>query len=171
MILAKESLTKLVSENFISNKSKEEIKIDPTSISLHLDDQFTIYVEHPDKPVVPPTKLRTSTTSHPDGYVIAPMGRVLACSDEYVNMPNTLMGFIQTKGSIARGFLTVHLCDGQIDPGYRGKITFEIVNFSDMYYLLKPGMAIAQLFVYKLTEPTEEYSGRYQSSSCPTSMS
>ena len=170
MILAKESLTRLINNNLITNKDKSQIIIDASSIGLHLDIQFTVYVGRPETPVTPPVELPTKTTTHPDGYVIPPMGRVLACSEESISMPNKLMGFIQTKGSIARGFLTVHLCDGQIDPGYIGKITFEIVNFSDMYYLLKPGMPIAQLFVYELTEEVEPYSGRYQGASTPTSM-
>lgn len=99
------------------------------------------------------------------------MGKVLVCSEEILNMPLDIMGFVQTKGSLARGFLTVHMCDGQIDPGYRGKITLELFNFSDFYYKLVPGMAIAQLFLIELASSViEGYNGRYQNSDTPTSM-
>jgi dCTP deaminase len=64
-----------------------------------------------------------------------------------------------------------HPCDGQIDPGYNGKITFEIVNLSDIYYYLEPGMPFASLFLHKLSSPVKQpYSGRYQGSFSPTPM-
>jgi dCTP deaminase len=81
------------------------------------------------------------------------------------------MGFIQTKGSLARGFLMAHMCDGQVDPGFRGKITFELANLSDFTYQLRVGMPIAQLFVARLTTPLRSgYKGRYQASVGPTAM-
>ncbi|WP_428981187.1 dCTP deaminase domain-containing protein [Marinomonas rhodophyticola] len=40
-------------------------------------------------------------------------------------MPNNKFGLVQTKGSIARGFISVHMSDGQVDPGYKGKVTLE----------------------------------------------
>jgi dCTP deaminase len=96
---------------------------------------------------------------------------LLASTEEIVEMPLDLMGFIQTKGTIARGFVTVHLCDGQIDPGYRGNVTLELVNLSSFEYRLKPGMPIAQLFLHKLSTPLSAgYDGRYQMASGPTSM-
>ncbi len=86
-------------------------------------------------------------------------------------MPLDVMGFIQTKGSLARGFVMAHLCDGQIDPGYHGKITLELVNLGPVAYRLSPGMPIAQLFFMKLTSPVESgYQGRYQGATGPTSM-
>lgn len=83
------------------------------------------------------------------------------------------MGFIQTKGSLARGFLFAHACDGQIDPGYSGKVTFEIMNFSEFYYRLVPEIPFATMFVHKIDPaltPPNGYHGRYQNSSEPTPM-
>jgi len=81
------------------------------------------------------------------------------------------IGFIQTKGTIARGFVTVHLCDGQIEPGYNGRITLELVNLSSFSYILRPNTPIAQLFLCQLSEEVvSDYSGRYQFASGPTAM-
>jgi dCTP deaminase len=105
-----------------------------------------------------------------DHVVIPPGGKLLACTQEEVEMPFDKLGFIQTKGSIARGFLFAHICDGQIDPGYRGKITLELLNASDFYYKLVPGMAIASLFLFNTDEEVDHYDGRYQNSTAPTAM-
>lgn len=124
---------------------------------------------------MPPFELETkmeNVASNSD-FVLPPGGRVLSCSEEYLNMPLDCMGFIQTKGSIARGFLMAHPCDGQIDPGYSGKVTFEIMNLSDFYYRLIPGMPFASLFLMTLSTPLsadQAYSGRYQNSGSPTPM-
>jgi dCTP deaminase len=172
MILSRPQLEEVVSQGLIT-ASVKPVCVDLVSIGLHLDNQFVEYAEHPIEPFVPPKQLLTKAKNvAPDGaHVLVPQGKVLACSQEHIRMPNNLMGLIQTKGSLARGFLMVHMCDGQIDPGYEGKITFEIVNLSDFYYRLEPGMPIAQLFLVRLSAPVEStYDGRYQGSGTPTAM-
>jgi dCTP deaminase len=142
------------------------------SIGLHLGNRFIQYKEKPEV-ILLPSELETETVPADDcGQVIFPPGGCfLASTCEVVNMPLDVMGFIQTKGTIARGFVTVHLCDGQIDPGFRGNITLELVNLSHFTYRLMPGIPIAQLFLHKLTTPEAiGYRGRYQKADGPTSM-
>ncbi|MDO6514478.1 dCTP deaminase [Neptuniibacter sp. 2_MG-2023] len=171
MVITRNRLTQLVQENAIKNKS-QKVKIDTTSICLHLDNQFTYYEPYDGEPFVPPKTMPTTTRSISldDHIILPPGGKVLACSQEEVQMPHDLMGFVQTKGSIARGFLFAHICDGQIDPGYTGKITLELLNTSDFYYKLIPGMAIASLFFLQADEEINDYDGRYQNSMSPTAM-
>jgi dCTP deaminase len=172
MILSQVDIRDFISNKGIENPRKS-IVVDLVSICLHLDDQFCYYVDHPTDPIVPPQELRTHSESGVDSYILPPSGKVLSCSEEVIKMPLDTMGFIQTKGSIARGFLMAHPCDGQIDPGYSGKVTFEIINLSDFYYRLEPGMPFASLFLMKLSTPVSAqnaYSGRYQNSGAPTPM-
>jgi dCTP deaminase len=173
MVLTHTQLYELVSSGLISNEYNSVIHIDIASITLHLNEHFTVYSETPTKPFTPPASLKTQTVQidRSGEYLLPPHGKVLACTDEYVRMPLDLMGFIQTKGSIARGFMTAHLSDGQIDPGYCGRMTLELVNFSDFTYKLVPGMPIAQLFIWQLTSAVDiGYQGRYQNAKLPTSM-
>lgn len=172
MILSSRDLTQFVESGAIQ-RAHGNIDVDLVSIGLHLDQQFVEYAEQPSAPFVPPKELKTLTRAvGQDGeYVLAPHGAVLACSEESVTMPCDLMGFIQTKGSLARGFLMAHTCDGQVDPGYNGKLTLELVNFSSFYYRLTPGMPIAQLFLVRLSQSVEKgYSGRYLGADGPTPM-
>jgi len=171
MILTIKELKQLVDKKVVINP-KREVLIDIISIGLHLNDRFPTYEEYPSEPFVPPKSLKTKTESAgKSGFVLSPMDKILSCSEEIIHMPLNYMGFIQTKGSLARGFLTVHMNDSQIDPGYRGHITLELYNFSDFYYKLVPGMPIAQLFFIQLASKIDQgYNGRYQDSDMPTGM-
>jgi dCTP deaminase len=175
MILSRSHLQELVVKQVIRNPNRK-VLVEQVSICLHLDSQFTVYTKVPLEPFTPPKKLETSVTNlvGEDTYTLPPLGKVLGCSEEIVKVPGDIMGTIQTKGSLARGFLMAHACDGQVDPGYNGKITFEIVNLSDFYYFLKPGMPFASLFFHRLETPLSDadlYRGRYQDSHAPTAMS
>lgn len=171
MILTYNALHELVSQNVVENRNRE-IVVDTSSICLHLDNQFTEYEPYEGSPITPPHDLPviTRTIAKNDSFILPPGGVVLACSEESVTIPNDKFGLVQTKGSIARGFLTVHMCDGQIDPGYIGKITLELFNASKFYYKLSPGMPIASLFFLQTDTDVKPYNGRYQKASTPTSM-
>lgn len=171
MVLTKKKLDEIVAAGCVQNREKDVV-IDTVSICLHLDNQFTEYAPYGGRAFTPPKTMETITKTIPHGesYILPPNGKVLACSQEQVEMPNDLMGFIQTKGSIARGFLFAHMCDGQIDPGYKGKVTLELLNMSDFYYKLTPGMAVASLFFLNLDAEIIHYNGRYQNSGNPTAM-
>jgi dCTP deaminase len=66
--------------------------------------------------------------------VIDPQQNVLACSSDIYTMPNNCFGLVQTKGSLARLFVSTTANDGQIEPGYRGKITLEISNHATFQF-------------------------------------
>jgi dCTP deaminase len=174
MIASKPDLIKLLSEGVITRPDGQDVTADLASVGLHLDGTFLQYrVPADSAPVIPPEELPTErvTLDVNQTLLFAPGARLLACSLEWIRMPLNYMGFIQTKGSLARGFIMVHMCDGQIDPGFAGQVTFELANFSGITYSLQVGMPIAQLFLLQLTAPVEAgYSGRYQNAEGPTAM-
>lgn len=171
MIITKSGLQKLVSEGHIQNRNQNVI-VDVASICLHLDNQFTTYDPYNGEPFTPPKTMQSTTRSitPEEFYTLPPGGTVLACTEEEVNIPRDKFGFVQTKGSIARGFISVHMSDGQVDPGYKGKITLELFNASSFYYKLSPGMQIASLFFIQTDTSVDPYNGRYQGSGTPTTM-
>jgi dCTP deaminase len=172
MIVSGPELLAFVSEAHIRRSDDIKPTVDLVSVGLHLGNRFLRYKKQSGS-VDLPSRLETEVVElESDGSISFPPGCCfLASTVEIVEMPLNLMGFIQTKGTIARGFVTVHLCDGQIDPGYKGQITLELVNLSNIQYRLKPGTAIAQLFLHRLSVPlTSGYEGRYQAATGPTSM-
>lgn len=104
-----------------------------------------------------------------DGLIIPPKGAVLASSRELINMPAGYMGFLQTTGSLARLFVSLHFSDGQIDPGYSGRITFEIFNASDFNVCIRKNIPVGNLYILKTsTKNHAMYHGKYQGAKGPT---
>ena len=65
-------------------------------------------------------------------------------SNEYLVIPNGLMGFVQGRSSIARLSIQTETA-GLIDAGFEGTITLEMYNQSDYPIMLFPGMRVAQV--------------------------
>lgn len=104
-----------------------------------------------------------------EGLLLNPNDCVLCCSSEYVKMPCGIFGLVQTKGSLARLFVSVQQTDAQIEPGFEGAITFEIKNNSPHRIRLKKNDNIAQLFLFLCTtDNAPAYNGRYSRKNYPT---
>jgi dCTP deaminase len=141
-------------------------------ISLHLSKQFLEYHPISKRPVSMPSTLPTRPIplNADNAVILTPGASLLACTEEEVDIPHDLIGWVFTKGNVARGFLSAHVCDGQIDPGYAGKITLELLNHGPLTVALRPGMAIANLYLMKLTSATSGYEGRFWGSTGPTPL-
>lgn len=101
--------------------------------------------------------------------ILKPRCPVLACSTNEIHMPTGYFGLLQTKGSLARLFVTVHSGDSQIEPGFKGKITFEMCCNAPFQVSVSVGDPVAQLFIMRCgTGISGEYSGRYQNAQEPT---
>lgn len=95
--------------------------------------------------------------------------RILACSYEKYSIPNNIFGLVQTKGSLARLFVQVTCCDGQIEPGFEGKITLEIVNLSPFTIELPALSKVAQLYLFQCSMKTSKpYNGKYSGQDFPS---
>lgn len=84
---------------------------------------------------------------------------------ETVNIPASYAGKIEGKSSWGRTGLLVHVSAGWIDPGFRGKITLEMKNLSNVTINLRERPFIAQLALHQMVYPVlpeHMYSGRYQ---------
>ncbi|RZM73949.1 deoxycytidine deaminase [Pseudoalteromonas rubra] len=94
---------------------------------------------------------------------------VLACSSQIITMPLGYIGFVQTKGTLARLFVAAHCADAQIEPGFSGKVTLELMNHSLFDISIPVGANIAQVYVMRCsTDNSKAYKGKYQSSEKPT---
>ncbi len=94
---------------------------------------------------------------------------VLACSHHEFSMPHRYMGFLQTKGTLARLFVSAHCTDSHIEPGFTGKITLEITNHSRFDIEIPVNSVVAQLFIMRCSTTAEHpYEGKYANSQVPT---
>jgi len=147
-------------------------RVEESCIGLTLDDRI-IEVQPPTGEVVRygmkiPADWVHSSVIGDAGLVLSPGDAVLGCSAEKIVMPLGYLGFIQTKGSLARHFVTIHCSDGQVDPGFSGQVTFEICNLGNYPVMLRSGDRVALLFIHKASTVCAPYDGVYQSADGPT---
>lgn len=144
---------------------------DTFSLTLHLSRSICKYNIPNDQIVNYGDKISEQQVSRmfiANEYILNPGDSILACSSEKIKMPAGYIGFLQTKGSLARLYVTVHCCDGQVEPGFEGSVTFEICNLGQLKVRLLPECSVAQLFIYKTSSDKERYSGKYNQSEEPT---
>ena len=81
---------------------------------------------------------------------------------------------LEGKSSLGRLGLLTHSTAGFVDPGFKGHVTLELANVSNLPIKLWPGMKVGQLCFFKLTSPSEnpygsaKYGSRYQGQRGPT---
>jgi len=78
------------------------------------------------------------------GHILFPGQFVLGATVEYVCVPPWMVGRIEGKSSLARVGQQIHSA-GYLDPGFRGNVTLELVNFMPRPVRLRAGMKIGQL--------------------------
>jgi deoxycytidine triphosphate deaminase len=107
------------------------------------------------RPYVPvPDKLKKETEkssqdqskseNNNSSLILQPHHAVLACTLEYIKMPEDVSGQILTKSSWARLFISIASAPW-IHPFYRGCLTLEITNLGNVPVNLPIGEPIAQL--------------------------
>lgn len=156
--------------------------VQPSSIDLLLDPTFRIFrTIH--KAFI---DIRTDTSAEltelvqvaeDEGLVIHPGNFILGSTVEHVEIPNNLVARLEGRSSIGRLGIVIHSTAGYIDPGFKGNITLEISNLSNIPVKLYPRMRIAQLSFEELTTPADApygsdklaHKSKYQNQSGPVS--
>ena len=172
MLIVGDNLKGLVKQYSIIENS--DSGFDETSISLRLDSKIIRICPPKNNSVItygeniPEEWIKETDLKLDEGIIIEPHDAILGCSNEVVKIPVGYFGLLQTKGSLARLFISIHCCDAQIEPGYKGKITFEICNNSNLRIRLLPRQKVADLFIFKTSTRNKPYNGRYNSATKPT---
>jgi dCTP deaminase len=132
--------------------------LQPSSVELHLGPEFKTYGYTPQLWDIDPEQPQTMVRQMLDrnGYWrIPPVSFALAHTVETVSVGTTLAAQVDGKSSLARLGLAVHMTSGFIDPGFSGQITLELFNAAPRPILLRPGMVIAQMFVWRLSSAAD----------------
>lgn len=96
---------------------------------------------------------------HDDTILIHPGELLLAETEQVIGIDNTLAARVEGKSSLGRLGIMVHVTAGFVDPGWYGRLTFEVVNMSHITWGLTPGMKIAQISFFQLTSPSRRQYG------------
>ena len=153
MILADKTLKLLVEQGLIKSPlTKADLYIGPASIDLTLSNDIRVFNDRGETEHIKCTK----------EVVIKPKEFLLASTNEYVEIPNNMAGIVMGRSSIARLGVQVE-CAGFIDSGFKGKITLEVFNQTDLLRYLPVNGRVCQLVMFKLDQECENpYRGKYQ---------
>lgn len=128
-----------------------QLPIQPASIDLRLGTQMICPnggILDRERGIVP----EELTQQIPDAYMLFPGHFINVSTLEWVEIHNPLVGQLVGKSSLARDGLQVEAA-GYVDPGWKGRLTLELINLGPYILMLRPGMKIVQLRVMKLTSP------------------
>jgi dUTPase len=96
-------------------------------------------------------------------FILHPFQFALGRTLEFIALPRDIVGRIDGRSSWARQGLVVHSTAGDIHPGTRGFVVFELMNYGPVPIVLYPGLAIAQLRFETVDDVREDYSERITS--------
>jgi dCTP deaminase len=95
-----------------------------------------------------------------DAFVINPNEHVLLTTEEYIELPDDVVGLVNLRSTFARAGLVIP--PTVVDAGFKGQLTIELIG-SNFPVVLKPGMRFLHLVLVKTLNPVEKpYNGKYQ---------
>jgi dCTP deaminase len=152
--------------------------IQPSSVDLHLDNLFRVFLNHTMKviDVKADQEDLTELVKVPEDqyFVLHPGEFVLGSTSERVKLPDDLVARIEGKSSLGRLGLLIHSTAGFVDAGWDGHLTLELANVANLPIMLYPGMKIGQVSFFQMTTPAENPYGsttvgsKYQGQRGPT---
>jgi dCTP deaminase len=123
-------------------------------ITIPAAGQFTYDLTQPGR-IADTIRLHSQTvqiTQH-QPFCLPPNCFVLGKTLEWIELPilpgqeTCLAARIEGKSSRARFGILIHFTAPTVHPGFTGTLTLEMINLGPASFMLRPGMAIAQLIV------------------------
>ncbi|WP_303674075.1 dCTP deaminase [Vampirovibrio chlorellavorus] len=135
---------------------KPEEQFGPTSVDLRLGTDFQVMartnITHMDL-MKDPDALSRDVQKHmqhvkvkpTEPFILHPGEFALASTLEFVKVPLDLAARLEGRSTWGRLGLQIHATAGFVDPGFRGALTFELSNVSNIPLPLYPGVRISQI--------------------------
>ncbi len=178
MILSDRTIREELAAGRIVIDPLREGSIQPSSVDLHLDRYFRVFLNHHTRVI--DVKERQDDLTHaveidPDcAFVLHPGEFVLGSTSERVAVPDDLVARLEGKSSLGRLGLVIHSTAGFVDAGFEGHLTLELSNVATLPITLYPGMKIGQVSFLRMTTPADNPYGssaagsKYKGQSGPT---
>ena len=152
--------------------------IQPASVDLHLGRSFLVFrnnhVPYIDVRAMNETLTEQVTVGDDVPFMLHPGEFVLGSTLEHVEVPADLVARLEGKSSLGRVGLLIHSTAGYVDPGWKGRLTLELSNVSNLPITLYYRMKIGQISFLRLSTPAEhlygsaELGSKYQGQQEPT---
>jgi dCTP deaminase len=161
MILSDKTLKKLLDEKKLIVDPLAENAVQPASIDCTLGSHYLVVDENHMDIITLSSEIKYRSIES-DSITLPPHSFILATTQEYLEIPDDLTGFVEGRSSIGRMGLFIQNA-GWVDPGFKGRITLELYNANSLPIRLEAGRRICQLVFCKMDGPADlPYSGKYQ---------
>ncbi len=178
MVLSDRSIREQINKGRIIIRPLGEGCIQPASVDLHLDRNLLVFRNNR----VPYIDVRHTserltdmvTMGDDDPFMLHPGEFVLGSTLEHVEVPADLVARLEGKSSLGRIGLLIHSTAGYVDPGWKGHLTLELSNVSNLPITLYHRMRIGQISFLQLSTPADllygsaELGSKYQGQQDPT---
>ena len=173
-------------ENFVGSESiKSTIQkqldqndIQPASVDVHLDNKVLVF-RNSRRPYIDIREdleglMDLETIDDETPFILHPGEFILGSTLENIEIPADLVARLEGKSSLGRIGLLIHSTAGYVDPGWKGNLTLELSNVSNLPITLYYKMKIGQLSFLQLTTPatrlygSPELGSKYQGQKLPT---
>ena len=152
--------------------------IQPASVDVHLDRRLLVF-RNSRRALIDIREDMTDLTEIMEieddtPFILHPGEFVLASTLENIELPDDLVARLEGKSSLGRIGLLIHSTAGYVDPGWKGHLTLELSNVSNLPVTLYYGMKIGQVSYLRLTTPADDLYGspalgsKYQGQTDPT---
>ena len=127
------------------------------TVDVHLDTEFQVrdvfFPAEADQAIIDLGSCKTELAEiaskrfkpHSGSYVLYPGEFCLGCTAETIEIPKTLVGWLDGRSTLARFGLLVHVTAHRVDPGWNGKVVLEFYNAGAWPLRLQPGMKIGAM--------------------------
>ena len=159
MVLSDRTIKAELSAGRIVIEPLDADDIQPSSVDLHLGDDFQVF-RNSRYPYIDPGRNQEGLTerefaSTEEPFVLHPGEFVLGTTLERIGLPDDIVGRLEGKSSLGRLGLLIHSTAGYVDPGWNGRLTLELSNVANLPIVLTPGMKIGQISFSKMTTPVD----------------
>lgn len=153
MILSDSMIEKLVDEGRLIIRPLKPDSITPNGVDLSIGDEAMMMMEAPEP--------RSTSIRIEDELVIPPNFHILILTEEYMEMPNDIVGIVNLRSTYARRGLLIP--PTVVDAGYKGRLTLAVRGAPHPIHV-KKGERLWHLILLESYPAKRPYSGKYQNS-------
>jgi dCTP deaminase len=178
MVLSDHTIKEELAKGRIVVEPLGEGCVQPASVDVHLDRELLLFrnsrrafidVREEQGDLTELVEIQGDTP-----FMLHPGEFVLGSTVEHIELPDDLVARLEGKSSLGRIGLLIHSTAGYVDPGWKGNLTLELSNVSNLPVTLYYGMKIGQISYIRLTTPADNLYGsaalgsKYQGQTSPT---
>jgi dCTP deaminase len=164
-ILTRDEILREIEANRIKITPFKKNRVGPASVDLHLSQSFRIF-RSPRKviEVTDDTDYKEVTYGKwlEDGetLLLMPGETVLGITEEKIETPEDISGWLEGRSKFARMGLLVHISASFMQPGISNHQVLEMTNFGPIPLGIKPGVSVCQ-FIFQKTIGQAKYMGKF----------